>query len=43
MEPYLIDEKVLSDIVDTLIKEKYPNEPIENYQAIKKEAVKSML
>ena len=42
MESYLIDEKILDDITDTLIKEKYPNESIENHQDIKKDVIKSL-
>lgn len=42
MESYLVDEQVLGDIVDALIKEKYPDDPIENHQDIRRDAIKSL-
>lgn len=42
MESYLVDGKVLGDIIDALIKEKHLSGSTENYQSIKKEAVKSL-
>lgn len=42
MESYLVDEKVLGEIVDAFIKEKYPDQPISNYDSIRKDAVKSL-
>ena len=42
MESYLVDEKVLGEIVDAFIKEKYPDQPIKNYDSIRKDAIKSL-
>lgn len=39
MESYLIDPAVLEKIIDNLISEKYPDQPVNNYNDIKKEAM----
>lgn len=36
MESYLVDEALLSEAADSLIKERYPNESPENYAELKK-------
>lgn len=42
MESYLVDEAVLGEIVDAILKEKYPNQPAENHADIKKDLVKKL-
>lgn len=42
MESYLVDEAVLGEIVDALLKEKYPNQPTESHADIKKSLVKKL-
>lgn len=35
MNTYLVDEATLSELADAFIREKYPNEPVENHADIK--------
>lgn len=36
MESYLVDEATLEKLADALIKEKYPNDPVESHADVKK-------
>ena len=42
MESYLVDETVLGEIVDAFLKEKYPDQPVEAHEGIRKDAIKSL-
>ena len=42
MDSYIIDEQVLGDFVDALLKEKYPGEPVEAHAEIKEQAKKDL-
>ena len=42
MESYLVDEAVLGEIVDALLKEKYPDQPVEDHASIKKDLIKKL-
>lgn len=42
MESYLADEATLGQIVDSFIAEKYPNQPLENFASVRKNAIKSL-
>lgn len=42
MESYLIDPAVLEKIIDGFISEKYPDQPIEKFNNIKKEAMRAL-
>ena len=39
MESYIVDESVLGEFVDALLKEKYPNEPVEAHADLRKVAI----
>lgn len=42
MESYLVDEAVLGGLVDAILKEKYPNQPVKDHADIKKNLVKKL-
>lgn len=42
MESYLVDEAILGEFVDALIKEKYPNDPADAHTDIRGEAIKNL-
>ena len=42
MELYLVDEAVLIEFVDALLREKYSDSPIDNYDSVERKAVRTL-